>query len=122
MNENSRFALAVLICFVVIIAFGFLLSGLLGSFIGGLVAGLIAKGITRGAVAGFLASIFASTLLVVTALVGFTLFDEIVIGRLLWGSAEHSVLGIAILLEFLGIGISVIGGLTGGFLRKIRST
>jgi hypothetical protein len=118
MNENNRLTIAILTCFIIITANALFFSGLLGSFIGGLVAGLIAKGITRGAVASFLASIFASTLLTLLALVGFALFDEVVIGRFLWGSAEHSVLGIAILLELMGIGVSVIGGLIGGFLRK----
>jgi hypothetical protein len=117
-ENNRRLIIAILVCFIIIVVFGFLLSGLLGSFIGGLIAGLIAKGVTRGAIAAFLASIFASTLLTILALVGFILFDDVLIGRLLWDSAEYSVLGIAILLEFLGIGMSVVGGLVGSALSR----
>lgn len=120
MKENNVLLIAILVCFTIIVAFGVVFSGLLGGFIGGLVAGLIAKGITKGAVAGFVAAIFAATLLTILSVIGIALFDEVIIGRLLWTSSEHSVVGTAILLEFLGIGISAIGGLMGGLLRKMR--
>ena len=112
--------IAILVCFTIITVFGVVFSGLLGGFISGLVAGLIAKGITKGAVAGFVAAIFAATLLTILSIIGIALFDEIIIGRLIWTSSEHSIFGNAILLEFLGIGVSVIGGLMGGPFEKNR--
>ncbi len=78
------------------------------------------RGVSRGAVVGFLGGVFGSLTLALVELFGFVLWDETVVGMLLWGSSSVNLVGLVIILAFIGILTAVVGGFIGGFLGLLR--
>jgi len=118
--DTRSFFAAVLLCFGVIVLFGLFFSGIIGGLIGGLLGGLIVRGVSRGVVVGFFGGIFGSLTLALIELFGFVFWDEAIVGRLLWGSSSVDLVGLVIILAFIGILTAVAGGFIGGFLSLLR--